>query len=593
MNTAALYHRPPSSEFAYLYTPRNVHIRLRTAKDDIREVSLIQNDTNKFWNGWHDEIFAEKRPLRIIASTDTHDYWMIETSEEHNRVMYAFHIVGNDGMEVFYCDKGVYPVKEPFTSNFNYYFRFPYFHEIDMVKTPDWVKDTVWYQIFPERYWNGDTGNDPTGTLAWNSREPDRKDFFGGDLQGIIDKLDYIKGLGVNGIYLCPVFKSPTTHKYDTTDYFTIDPAFGTKEVMQKLVDECHKHDIKVMLDAVFNHIGDTSEQWQDVVKNGAESKFASWFHIHRFPVSYTQTDRIDDVDNLTYESFGFTPHMPKLNTANPEVQEYLLSVARYWTKACGIDAWRLDVANEVDHHFWKRFYKEMTEINKDIYIIGEAWHSAQSWLQGDEFHAVMNYSFTDAILECFVRRNIVPTKMVAAMNQQLMLYTQQTNEVMFNLLDSHDTPRLLTIANGNKSIVKSTLAFMFVQAGSPCLYYGTEIGMSGGSDPGCRACMEWDESKWDKDIHSFTVSLVALRRKHSDIITYAETKWEIDDERNIIKMTRTYRGHSLVAVFNNGTEDIEIITCGIQLVSSGTHTIHESTVIKAYGFYIGLDAIC
>ena len=589
MNIAALCHRT-ESEFAYLHTPEKLHIRFKTAKDDIKIVSLIQGDPYRISGNWYKNVFSDRRPMKIIASTDIHDYWMIETSEEHRRFLYAFHVVGNDGKEIFYCDKGVYPVSDRYLSNHNYYFRIPFFHEIDMIKTPGWVKSTVWYQIFPDRYCNGDESNDPVGTLSWNSREPKWKDFFGGDLQGIINKLDHIKKLGFNGIYLCPIFKSPTNHKYDTTDYFEIDPAFGTKETFKKLMNECHNREIRVMLDGVFNHVGDTSEQWKDVKKNGAESKYASWFHIREFPVSYAETGRIDDVDNLTYDSFAFTPHMPKLNTANPEVQEYLLSVARYWIKEFDIDAWRLDVANEIDHHFWKRFYTETTAIKSDFYIIGEIWHSSQPWLQGNELHAVMNYSFTESILEYFIRRNISPSKMVAALNQQLMLYSQQTNEVMFNLLDSHDTPRLMTIANGNKSAVKSALAFMFMQTGSPCLYYGTEIGMFGGAEPGSRACMEWDESKWDKDMYTFVTSLVAFRRKYSDIISSPDTGWEVDNEQDITKMTKKYNGNTLTGIFNNGLEDLKITTCRIQLLSSEAHAVQSNTVIKSGGFYIGLD---
>ena len=587
MNIAALYHRS-DSEFAYLYSPDKFHIRLRTAKDDIREVSLVNGDPYRLWGEWHIDLFNEKLPMKIIASTDANDYWMVEMSAKHKRLHYSFLIVGNDGKEMFFCEKGVYPVRKPYISNHNYYFRFPYLHEIDMIKTPDWVRNTVWYQIFPERYRNGDVSNDPVGTLVWNSKEPKLNDFFGGDLQGIIDKLGHIKSLGFNGIYLCPIFKSPSNHKYDTTDYFEIDPAFGTKETLKKLVNECHKHGIKVMLDAVFNHIGDSSEQWRDIVKNGTASKYASWFHIKEFPVSYAETD-IVGVADLTYDSFAFTHHMPKLNTANPEVQEYLLSVARFWIEECEIDAWRLDVANEVDHHFWKRFRKEITDLKNEIFILGEIWQSPQSWLRGDEIHAVMNYSLTEAILEYFIRGNISASEMITTMNRQFMLYAQQTNEVMLNLLDSHDTPRLMTVANGNGELVKSVLAFMFLQTGSPCIYYGTEIGMFGGEEPGCRGCMEWDENKWDKDMYSFIASLVAFRRKYSDIISFSNTKWETDDERNIIKLEKEHNGSILVGIFNNGTADLKI-AFETPLLSSETRIEKNNTVIGAGGFYIGIN---
>lgn len=155
---------------------------------------------------------------------------------------------------------------------------------------PQWVKETVWYQIFPERFANGDPSNDPADVLPWASKEfPGRQDFYGGDLQGVIDHLDYLSDLGINGIYFCPIFTAPTNHKYDTTDYLEIDPGFGDKELFRKLVEECHRRGIRVMLDAVFNHIGDTSMQWRDVLEKGEQSRFKDWFHIHSFPVHYTK----------------------------------------------------------------------------------------------------------------------------------------------------------------------------------------------------------------------------------------------------------------------------------------------------------------
>lgn len=189
--------------------------------------------------------------------------------------------------------------------------------------------------------------------------------FFGGDLQGVIDHLDHLVELGINGIYFCPIFEAYSNHKYDTINYLNIDPAFGDKETFKKLVDECHRRGIKVMLDAVFNHIGDTSPQWQDVIKNGKDSPYADWFHIHEFPVSYQESADFEQASNITYDVFAFAPHMPKLNTANPEVKAYLLEIAKYWIEEFDIDAWRLDVANEVDHQFWKEFRKVCDETKK------------------------------------------------------------------------------------------------------------------------------------------------------------------------------------------------------------------------------------
>ncbi|WP_188354192.1 glycoside hydrolase family 13 protein, partial [Leuconostoc falkenbergense] len=458
MNKAAIYHRP-ESEYAYLYTADELRLRIRTAKNDIQSISVIAGDPYNWQNGtWQKSANVVMKKTLV---TETHQYWQASLTAPFNRLNYGFILTDSLGDSIFYGDQGF----ETLTSSSNddsglmganNYFKMPYFQEIDRFKAPEWVKKTVWYQIFPERFANGDTSNDPSETLPWRSGDhPTAESFYGGDLQGIIKHLDHFSQLGINGLYLTPIFKAPTNHKYDTQDYFEIDPHFGTKEDFKLLVEKAHAAGIRVMLDAVFNHIGDQSPQWQDVIANGRQSKYADWFHIRDFPVRYTPTDNFEYTADANYDTFAFTPHMPKLNTANPEVQDYLIDIATYWIKEFDIDGWRLDVANEVDHHFWKKFRAATTAIKPDIYILGEIWTSAQSWLQGDEFSAVMNYAFTGSIVDFFAKQQISPSQMVHKLNAQLMLNRDQTNQVMFNLLDSHDAPRILTVANNNKAIVK------------------------------------------------------------------------------------------------------------------------------------------
>lgn len=523
MDTAAIYHRP-ESEYAFLYTNTRFRIRLRTRKNDIKKVYVLCGDpytiTTEKW-------YQKQRPMKKCLSTNVHDYWEIEVTSETRRLQYAFHVVGEDNTDCFYGDQGIFPYRENVITEPNFYFRIPYFHQIDRFTIPEWVKETVWYQIFPERFANGDKANDPEHTLPWGSKDPDREDFFGGDLQGVRDHLDYLTDLGVNGIYFCPIFKATSNHKYDTIDYYEVDPAFGDKKLLKNLIDEAHKRGIRIMFDAVFNHMGVHSPQWQDVLKNGEKSIYKDWFHIRFFPVdSYQMTDLPETAENIPYDTFAFTPFMPKLNTANPEVQKYLLDIATYWIKEFDIDGWRLDVANEVDHHFWKKFREAVTEIKPDIYILGEIWHSSQAWLQGDEFHAVMNYAFTDSIKDYFAKKKITASQMVSGMNHQQMLYRDQVNEGTFNLLDSHDTARILTLCQGNKELMKSVMAFMFLQKGSPCIYYGTEIGMTGEDDPDCRKCMIWEKEEQDLELFGFIKELVSLRKQLSKIISEGSTQW-------------------------------------------------------------------
>ncbi|MCY7973959.1 glycoside hydrolase family 13 protein [Bacillus inaquosorum] len=538
MEYAAIHHQPFSSD-AYSYDGRTVHIKIRTKKGDANQISLIWGDPYEYNVGrWS----ANELPMRKIAATEMHDYWFAEVVPPFRRLQYAF-VVTDHQEDIFFGSSGVCPYNEKTLETIHYYFKLPFVHEADTFQAPEWVKSTVWYQIFPERFANGREDLSPENVLPWASKDPDVNDFFGGDLQGIVDKLDYLEDLGVNGIYVTPIFSAPSNHKYDTLDYYSIDPHFGDPELFRTLVSQLHQRGMRIMLDAVFNHIGSASPQWQDVVKNGAQSRYKDWFHIHSFPVKE---------DN--YDRFAFTPDMPKLNTANPEVQRYLLDIALYWIREFDIDGWRLDVANEVDHVFWKTFRQAVSAEKPDLYILGEIWHSAEPWLRGDEFHAVMNYPFTEPMIEYFADRAIPASRMAHRVNAHLMNGMKQVNEVMFNLLDSHDTKRLLTRCRNDEKKARALLAFMFAQTGSPCIYYGTEIGLDGENDPLCRKCMVWEKEKQNQEMLLFMKRLIALRKQENTLLTEGNLEWNLlDDRNNFISFSRTLDEKTLIYFFNQG----------------------------------------
>lgn len=553
MDTKSFYHRS-ESEYAYLYTEDTVHIRFRSARGDLRKVGLIYGDPYLFqkeqWN-------QKTTWMKKAAVTDRFDYWQLSITLPLRRLMYTFYVEDQSGVAALFGDRGVFPYNETNLKFENSYFKIPYLHEIDRTKIPDWVSETVWYQIFPERFANGDPTNDPETVEPWGKVPPTRTNFFGGDLQGIIDHLDDLADLGVNGLYLCPIFTSPTNHKYDTRDYFTVDPHFGDIHLLKHLVAAAHQKGFKVMLDAVFNHIGDASLQWQDVLKNGQHSRYADWFHIPRFPPVYQPTDDPEFARSISYHTFAFNPHMPKWNTANPEVRAYLLEIARFWVEECDIDAWRLDVANEVDHHFWRKFHEELLQIKPDFYILGEVWNSAQPWLQGEEFHGVMNYALTDSILQFFCRKEISLSKMKDQIDEQLMLYRWQVDEAMLNALDSHDTPRLLTVCGEDKALLLQILAFTYLLPGEPCVYYGTEVGMKGGADPLNRACMVWDEAEQDLTLKARIRKLIHIRRRFSALFAKGELTWQIDDERQLLKLFRRSADTAVAIFLNAGTSSV------------------------------------
>ncbi|WP_058308342.1 glycoside hydrolase family 13 protein [Gracilibacillus massiliensis] len=549
MYTEAIFHRP-INQFAYGYDKETIHLQLQTEKQDIEKVTLIYGDPYHFENGnWE----YYQKEMRKTGTDSQYDYWQITIKPEYRRLRYGFCCEDTEGDMLIITERGYF---KKIPQDIGDFFCFPYLHEADIFQAPEWVKDTVWYQIFPERFANGDSSLNPEGTLPWGSEKPTSTNFFGGDFQGVINHLDYLVELGVNGIYFTPIFKAYSNHKYDTIDYFEIDPQFGDKKTFRKLVEECHKREIKVMLDAVFNHSGYYFEPFQDVLRNQENSSYKDWFHLWDFPVM--------PKGYPNYDAFGFVASMPKLNTTNPETKKYLLDVARYWIEEFDIDGWRLDVANEVDHAFWRDFRKVVKEAKPSAYILGEIWHDSMKWLQGDQFDAVMNYPFTNGAVEFFAANNMNSQTFADTITKVLHMYPKNVNEVAFNLLDSHDTPRTLTLANENKERIRLLYLFQFSFIGSPCIYYGDEIGLSGGGDPECRKCMEWDQAKQDLTLFEFVKTLLQMRKEIPAFGNRSDFKF-LKVEKNVIAYQKKNKEGNLIFILNNSNEKQTMVVSALE----------------------------
>ncbi len=533
MKLEAIYHRPKLN-WSYMYDEDTVHIRLRTKRNNIDSVNVMAGDKYEF------QATLTAIPMRILASDALFDYWEAAVTTKNWRLQYYFQL--KKGSKQIYMDETEFSRKPP--QNAIGIFEFPYLHANDMLKPPQWVKDAVFYQIFLDRFANGDKSNDPASTERWGGK-PQQDNYFGGDLQGVIDHLDHLSSLGVNAIYFNPIFQAMTNHKYDTQDYMSIDQQFGTNELMKVFVDACHARGIRVLLDAVFNHSGKTFAPFVDVLKKGEASIYKDWFHVEEFPLQVKN-------GKPTYRAFAFEPHMPKLNTQNPEVKLYLLDVARYWMEEIGIDGWRIDVANEVDHQFFRDFRQVVKQVDEQAYILGEIWHDSMMWLQGDQFDAVMNYPFTNAVLDFFAHRKINAEQFSNRISYQLSAYPLTVNEVAFNLLDSHDTPRLLTLCKENKSIMKLAALFQLTFLGAPCIYYGDEIGLTGGADPDCRKCMEWEKPKQDQDLFAFYQEMISLRKGHEALRTGAFRFKHARKGDNVIVYERTNDSECFIIMMNN-----------------------------------------
>lgn len=540
----SVYHRPKDN-YAYACTKQQVHIRIRTKKNNIDTVKLIYGDPYEWEQGnW----IRHEKAIRKKGSDALFDYWQTEIVPPNRRLRYGFLL--KDQQEcVFFGEKGFF---DEVLNDPAYYFCFPFLNPADIFTPPEWVKNTVWYQIFPERFANGNPVNDPEGTLPWGSTDPTPENFFGGDLQGIIQRLDHLQDLGISGIYLTPIFKAHSNHKYDTIDYMEIDPQFGDRDTLHRLISACHDRGIKVMLDAVFNHSGYYFEPFQDVLKNGERSRYKDWFHIREFPLQFEPRPN--------YDTFAFVHSMPKLNTENPEVKEYLLEVGRYWVREFDIDGWRLDVANEVDHTFWRNFRKEVKAINPDLYILGEIWHDSMPWLRGDQFDGVMNYPFATNMINLFAKGNLTPKQFAAEMNAVLFMYPDHVNQVLFNLVGSHDTPRILTECSENAEKVKQIYTLMMTFIGTPCIYYGDEFGMTGGQDPGCRKCMVWDQEKQNYELFTHIQHLIALRKKYPVLANEGDLSFIESDseETKWVAYTRKNKADHILVVINTSEERTE-----------------------------------
>jgi cyclomaltodextrinase len=369
---------------------------------------------------------------------------------------------------------------------------------------PPWVADAVFYQIFPDRFFNGDLNNDPPRVAAWGDI-PTRENFFGGDLRGIILKLDDLRDLGINALYLNPIFQALTNHRYDTCDYYQVDPLLGDMETLKELVRQVHQRQMHIIFDGVFNHCGNGFSPFQDVLKNGPDSPYADWFIARSYPLT---------TEPLNYLTCGGCAYLPKLNHNNPAVQEFILKVARYWLEETGMDGWRLDVPFKIDVAFWRKFRQAVKAVNPQAYLVGEVWREAAPWICGDTFDGVTNYRLRDLIFD-YVWTTVLDAEDFGYELKTLYASHGHSARSMLNLLDSHDTARIYTSFKGDVNKLRIAYTILLTLPGAPMIYYGDEVGLMGETDPDCRRCMPWNEADWNRPIRQFIQALIALRHSH------------------------------------------------------------------------------
>jgi glycosidase len=488
-------------------------VRLRAQRGDLQRVAV--------WYGPRYEParrdypyplpLQRSAPLDRVASSRLFDYFEGTLHEPTRRVRYAF-LLDDGRRRRWYGPDGAAEARRQAGA-----FEVAHLDATERHDVPDWARGAVFYQIFPERFCNGDAKNDPAGTLPWSEPIDLRRDherFYGGDLRGVIQKAPHLASLGVEAVWLTPIFLSPSSHKYDTEDYRQIDPSFGDDDTFSELLDVLHRNDIRVVIDGVFNHSGERFAPFRDVLQHGERSRYRHWFHIRDFPV------RQEAPQN--FETYAFYGHQPRLNTRDSEVREYLLDVARHWTLR-GVDGWRLDVANEVGHDFWRAFRQTVREANPNAFLVGEVWQQADPWLRGDQFDAVMNYPFMGTAIGFFAADRFGPESFDARLTDRRMHHPDPVNDVLLNPLGSHDTPRFATRCEGEAEHRRGRAAlaavFQLTYPGAPLIYYGDEIGL-GLTGEATRLPMRWESGNQDLPLLELYRRLIALRRPPSVLRT-------------------------------------------------------------------------
>lgn len=436
------------------------------------------------------------------------------------------------------------------------------------MSTPYWLQDAVFYQIFPDRFANGDPTNDPPNVQAWGAT-PTNWHFQGGDLRGVIQRFDYLLELGINVIYFNPIFQSPSNHRYNTTDYYKIDPKLGDQYDFHALVDMAHRNNVRVMLDGVFNHCGRGFFAFNDLAENEDNSAYKDWFHVHKFPLNAFGHGEAEN-----YEGWWKFKSLPKLNTSNPQVRKYIFDVARYWIER-GADGWRLDVPNEInDDAFWAEFRQVVKSANRDAGLIGEIWTTDPRWANETHFDGLMNYPLRAALLDCLTGKQNI-TWFADTIENLLKVYPRENVYAMYNTLGSHDTERLMTMLGNSLDKVKLAFLFLFAWPGAPAIYYGDEIGLEGGKDPECRRAFPWDPADWKGDLHPWVQNLIAVRQARPSLRRGEHARLTVDDAHGLYAFARTL-GEERTLVILNASDHAREFSLPIKALWPDGHTLRS-----------------
>lgn len=557
-------------------------------------------------------------------------------------------------------------------------------------ESPQWAKGAVWYQIFPERFRNGSTANDPLKTEVvgdrpipwqvspWTSNwyrlqpwEAERSSNFydivfdrryGGDLIGVIEKLPYLKELAVDVIYFNPIFESHSLHKYDATTYHHIDNNFGNNRdgdwaaiqsekadpatwtftsadsVFLNLIAKAHDMGIRIVIDGVFNHCGTNFWAFQDVLQNQQRSAYKDWFDVVRWDDPATPANEFDYKGWWGYK--GMPEFKEDANGLAPPVRDYVYSITRRWMDpngdgdpGDGIDGWRLDVAKDVNPKFWEDWYKLVKSINPHAIVVAEIWEEAPDWIANKRVDSMMNYPLAKAMVKFFIdkKNRYSVSEFDAELARLRAVYPDETDHILMNLIDSHDTDRVASmIRNPDRNydrdagpranpkydprkptrdelqIQKLIAVFQLTYPGAPSIYYGSEAGMWGADDPDDRKPMLWDdliyenesyasvrpdlkeedENRFDRELFLFYQKLIKIRRDYPAIQRGKFVSRLIDDEREVYAFARRLERDEVVVILNNSNRDQQI---EFPIIWKNQMQVHDLLNEKSYSLKNGV----
>lgn len=534
MNRSAVLHIPVS-QYAFARAEDILTIRLRAAKGDLDHCTLFFGDRA-----------CPSSPVRFRPivmkrrwQDEQYDFFEVTLSGCPKRVCYYFRLEKGGEWTYYYADAFHQELPDLVMEDGfvvegrSEYYQYPYILRSEVVKLPEWFQNAVIYNIFPDSFADG------RQSLSGENRKISEQGFsgsknrLGGTIRGILENLDYIRNLGFNCLYLNPIFRAGEYHKYDITDYFHVDPCLGTDEDFLALTDAVHKRGMHIIIDGVFNHCSWYFPQFEDVIRMGEKSRYRNWFYDLSFPLKRPETEE----EMPGYACFAYERKMPKLNTADPKVQEYFSRVGRYWIEKFHVDGWRLDVANEVDKTFWRKFRCAVKKADPEAVLIGEIWENAEKWLAGDMFDSVMNYDFRKHCRDFFALKRTKADGFGFCMTDMLLRYPVQVSYGQLNLLDSHDVARFYSLCREDYSLWQPAFLYLCMAPGVPSVFYGDEKKVSGIREAEYRSAMPWKEDNSDSE--EFVRTVLRIRR---DWIA-PEDDWNVicaDSENNLFGFERS-----------------------------------------------------